>query len=60
LPENATGRGAVQLLLWRGEGDVLLELDKSLGPCSLTNPCIFLMTPIAFHVLLVYSAFYEN
>jgi len=26
----------------------------------LTNPCIILMTPIAFHVLLVYSAFYEN
>ncbi|MCL2713640.1 MAG: type II toxin-antitoxin system Phd/YefM family antitoxin [Alphaproteobacteria bacterium] len=26
----------------------------------ITNPCIFLMTPIAFHVLLVYSAFYEN
>ena len=25
-----------------------------------TNPCIILMTPIAFHVLLVYSAFYEN
>ena len=25
-----------------------------------TNPCIILMTPIAFHVLLVYSTFYEN
>ena len=36
------------------------ETETEQGTFADTNPCIFLMTPIAFPILLVYSAFYEN